>query len=68
MSKLVSFDEYERGASELLEDIAGMSFDTVVIVGISGNEVHIKSSGPKDTIRALGCLRAAEDHILKNWE
>lgn len=44
-----------------------LDFDTVIIVGINSDKIHIRTTLQKDTLTALGALEAAKDHILKTW-
>lgn len=67
MSNKVYFSEYKRSVNEALQDFIDLDFESVVLVGLKGSEVHFKTSQQEDTLKVLGSLEAAKAHVIDTW-
>ena len=63
----VYFNEHQQNATETLEDLKKMDFETLIVVGITKDAVHLRTSSCESTLQLLGALEAVKDHILNTW-
>lgn len=43
------------------------NFDTVLIIGITEDAVHLDHSMSEDALKVIGSIEALKDHYIKQW-
>jgi hypothetical protein len=52
-------------AKEVLAEAAETEFDSVIVLGLKGGEIHIKSSSNFSRLEIIGAVEVAKQHL---WE
>lgn len=52
---------------EVLAEASEMDFDTIMLVGMKGTDVHLRHTKPINRLEVLGALSSAQTFIYEEW-
>lgn len=69
MADLIRIDgRHIDDAKALLEEAAGMEFESVIVFGMRDGQIFVSSSAHRDTLKLIGALEAAKIHLWQETD
>jgi len=60
--------DIRQETKNILEEALSLEFDSVLIIGINDDGVHLQQSKSIDTLKAIGMIEAAKLQLWSEWE
>lgn len=66
--KIVKFDATQRGVQQVLKDVEGQDYESLIVIGYKGGDISIHPTQVESMTKLAGALEVAKFHMFETWE